>query len=203
LGQRAQRGHSVLISMDQIGSPPWEVLSRKTVFRGGPIQDIAIETVRLPGGRVIDDYYAIRLPDYVLIYPEMSDGTLRILRQYKHGLRRACLSFPGGAIEAGESPETAARRELLEELGCAADQWHSLGAFTANGNQGCNTAHLFRATGCRAIAAPLAPDLEQPKILNVTPDALLDRASVLDEFGLASHVALLLIATNQRFNRRG
>ena len=66
----------------------WQVLSRNVVFRGGPIQEIAIETVRLPDGREIDDYYAIRLPDYVLVYAEMQDGSVCLLRQYKHGLRR-------------------------------------------------------------------------------------------------------------------
>src|SRR4051812_3808736 len=85
-------------------SREWEVLERKTVFRAGPIQEIAVETVRLPDGHIIDDYYAIQLPDYVLIFPEMEDGSIRMLRQYRHGLRRVCLGFPGGAIEPGETP---------------------------------------------------------------------------------------------------
>src|SRR5690349_7942694 len=126
---------------------PWQVLSRTTVFRGGPIDEIAVEAVRLPDGRIIDDYFTIRLTDYVLIYPEWDDGTVSMLWQYRHGLRRFCLGFPGGAIERGETPHAAARRELLEELGCEATQWFPLGAFTTNGNQGCNQAHLFRASG--------------------------------------------------------
>lgn len=176
------------------------MLSHNGVFRGGPIQEIAVESVRLPDGRVIDDYYAIRLPDYVLIYPEMRDGTVQLLRQYKHGLRRVCLGFPGGAMEEGESPLDAARRELMEELGCVADKWHSLGAFTNNGNQGCNTAHLFRAVDCRTVASPAAPDLEQPELLTIDPGELLRREGILTEIGLTSHVALLLLATDPRFS---
>src|SRR3954463_13004115 len=180
--------------------PPWEVLDRTTVFRAGPIREIAVERVRLPDGREIPDYYAIELPDYVLIFPEVEDGTVRMLRQYKHGLRRVCLSFPGGAVDAGEAPLDAARRELHEELGMVAASWHRIGAFRTNGNQGCNTAHLFRASGCRPVSSPAAPDMEQPEVLTLTIDDLLARPDVLQEIGLASHVALLLAAINPRFN---
>jgi ADP-ribose pyrophosphatase len=177
-------------------SREWEVLERKTVFRAGPIQEIAVETVRLPDGHIIDDYYAIQLPDYVLIFPEMEDGSIRMLRQYRHGLRRVCLGFPGGAIEPGETPLDAARRELREELGMIAGAWHSVGALRTNGNQGCNTAHLFRATACRVVEAPGAPDMEQPEIVAVRAEDLFARPALLEEIGLASHVALLLAATH-------
>ena len=182
-------------------SGTWEVLDRKTVFRGGPIQEIAVETVRLPDGRLVSDYYSIRLTDYVLVYPEMADGRVCLLRQYRHGLRRVCLGFPGGALDPQESPLDAARRELLEELGCEADEWHAVGALATNGNQGCNTAHLFRASGCRTVAPPHAPDMEQPEILMLRSDELFDHPDLLHEFGLASHVALLLAATHPRIDR--
>jgi ADP-ribose pyrophosphatase len=172
----------------------WRVLSRTTVFQGGPIAEIAVESVQLPDGRVIEDYYSIRLSDYVLVYPEFADGTIRMFRQYRHGLRRSCLGFPGGAIERDESPLDAARRELREELGCEAAGWESLGAFATNGNQGCNTAHLFRATGCRVVARPSAPDLEQPAIETLDPSELIARSGVLEEIGLATHALLLLNA---------
>ena len=89
----------------------------------------------------------------------------------------------------------AAGRELLEETGYEATGWHSLGAFTTNANQGCNVAHLFRATGCRRVAEPRSGDLEQASLELVSPASLLHPAG-LDEIGLVSHVALLLLATH-------
>ncbi len=39
-------------------------------------------------------------------------------------------SFPGGKLEAGESPLVAATRELYEETGVVADLIHHFGEFT-------------------------------------------------------------------------
>lgn len=173
---------------------PWQIVAREVVFSGGPVREVSIESVRLPDDRIVPDYYVVRFPDYVLIYAEMEDGRVAMLRQYKHGPRRVCLTFPGGAIEAGELPVDAARRELMEEMGCLAQEIEDLGAFVTNANQGCNTAHLFRAFGCRRVAEPSSGDLEDSEVL------LLDRATLLrpecvEEIGLTTHVALLLLAT--------
>jgi ADP-ribose pyrophosphatase len=175
---------------------PWKTLNRRRIFAGGPVQELAIETIELPDGRIIADYYQIVLPDYVLIYAEMVDGTVPMLRQYKHGLRRVCLAFPGGAIESGESPLAAAQRELKEELGYVADRWQGLGAFVTNANQGCNTAHLFRATEVRQVATPRSGDLEDVLIEHFDRERLttVDR---IEEIGQATHVALLLLATDR------
>ena len=172
---------------------PWETLTREVIFSGGPIREVSIESVRLPDGRVIPDYYVVRFPDYVLVYVEMEDGRVPLLRQYKHGVRRVCLTFPGGAVEPGERPEDAARREMMEEMGCVAQELESLGAFVTNANQGCNTAHLFKARGCRIVAEPSGPDLEEAEVIFMEPAALA-APERLGEMGLATHVALLLLA---------
>jgi ADP-ribose pyrophosphatase len=153
-----------------------------------------MESVRLPDNRIVADYYNVRFPDYVLVFAEMEDGRVAMLRQYKHGARRVCLTFPGGAIEEGESPIDAVRRELMEEIGCLAHTIESLGAFVTNANQGCNTAHLFRASGCRRVADPASGDLEEAELLLLDHAALV-RPECVEEIGLATHVTLLLLAT--------
>jgi ADP-ribose pyrophosphatase len=170
------------------------VVDRQVVFSGGPIREVAVESVQLPSGRIVAGYYGVRFPDFVLVFAEMEDGRVAMLRQYKHGPRRVCLTFPGGAIEAGEAPVDAARRELMEEIGCLAQKFDSLGSFVTNANQGCNTAHLFRATGCRVVAAPASGDLEEAELLLLDRAALM-RPECVEEIGLATHVTLLLLAT--------
>jgi ADP-ribose pyrophosphatase len=172
---------------------PWRTLSRRTVFSGGPVREVAVETVELPSGVVVNDYYQVRLPDYVLVYPEMNDGTVGMLRQYKHGVRRVCLAFPGGGIEGMETPQAAAERELREELGCVASAWERLGSFVTNSNQGCNIVHLFRARDCLRVTDPQSGDLEATELVFLDAVDLREPAR-LDEIGVASHVALLLLA---------
>ena len=51
-----------------------------------------------------------------------------LVEQYRYGIDRVTLELPAGAIDPGEAPEAAARRELREETGYEADAWVRLGA---------------------------------------------------------------------------
>ena len=172
---------------------PWTTLQRRVEFSGGPIREIARETVQLPDGRIIDDFYTARMGDYALIYAVTTEGKVLVLRQYKHGVGRVCLTFPGGYIAPGEDPSVAAERELIEETGYRGGAVTSLGSFVTNANQGCNTAHLFRIDGCRRERDPDSGDLEEMELLQFTPGELLT-SSRLEEMGTLSYVTLVLLA---------
>jgi 8-oxo-dGTP pyrophosphatase MutT (NUDIX family) len=93
----------------------------------------------------------------------------------------------------GEDAALAAERELLEETGYRAATLTPLGAFVTNANQGCNTAHLFRADGCRRECDPDAGDLEEMELVQFKPDELTSRER-LDEMGVLGYATLVLLA---------
>lgn len=177
---------------------PWQVAERRRLFAGGPIREVSVERVVLPDGRELADYYRIDLSDFSLVFPVTEDHEVLLLRQYKHGVGRTCTTCPGGAIAAGESPLEAARRELYEETGFVSESWTSLGGFVTNSNQRCNVAHLFVARGCRSSGEPSAPDLENPELLRI-PLARFWSTIDPSAVGLASHVALMALATHPVF----
>ncbi|MGR3759132.1 NUDIX hydrolase [Roseobacteraceae bacterium NS-SX3] len=167
---------------------PWKTLSRKTVFDAAPYVQVAVETVELPDGRVVEDFYQIEARDFALIVPVMEDGRILMLRQYKHGPRRVSLTFPAGYVEAGEDMQEAAARELLEETGCVAAGWQALGSFASAGNQRHTTGHVFLATGCRRVQAPASGDLEEMAEELWAP-ADLDQSLRSGGFAIMHHVA--------------
>ena len=74
------------------------------------------------GDRTVSgEYIVLDAPDWVIVIPEdraAADGQkfFYMVKQWRHGSKCLSVEFPGGVIDKGEDPETAARRELLEEV---------------------------------------------------------------------------------------
>ncbi len=58
----------------------------------------------------------------VLVVPVLDDKTVLMIREYCGGTQRYELGFPKGKIDEGETPEQAALRECMEEVGYGARQ---------------------------------------------------------------------------------
>jgi ADP-ribose pyrophosphatase len=173
----------------------WAVLESRTLLSAEPFFSVRAERVALPDGREVADYYQIDLAPFVCIFAETEDGRILVIRQYKHGARRVSLTFPGGAIEAGEAAYDAARRELREETGYEAGRWVSLGEYANNANQGCGRAHLFIAKECRQVCQPESGDLEEMQVMAMHLEDIM-AAAKRGEFVLLNQFTLLSLATH-------
>ncbi len=179
--------------MNDILHSPWKVLKTSEVFNADPWLTLSVQQVRVPDGRVIDDFYQLALPDFTLVFVETSAGEIIMIRQYKHGARRTSLTLPGGLVEKGEDPEEAAKRELLEETGYRAESWQSLGSYVVNGNLGCGKGHFFMAAGARPVQEPESGDLETMEIKLLTRGQLWE-ALRSGEVMLLNHAAVIAMA---------
>jgi ADP-ribose pyrophosphatase len=150
----------------------WRTLDRREVLSVPGRLTVSVETVELPDGKIVSDYWQVTARPYVVVFAETTDGKVICLRQYRHGPRRVNLELVAGQIEAGEDPLTAAQRELLEEAGYTSAAWEPLGAYVASASQGSGTAHYFRARGAVKTQAPASGDLEQGELLLLTRDEL-------------------------------
>lgn len=84
------------------------------------------DEVRLPDGTLTTREYVVH-PGAVMVIPMLDDGRLVLERQYRYPVRQAMIEFPAGKLDAGESTQRCAQRELLEETGYTAREWARAG----------------------------------------------------------------------------
>jgi ADP-ribose pyrophosphatase len=95
-----------------------EVIERRDVFTSSWF-DVVAKTVR--GVDSSDSFYSLRLADYVTILPVTQQHQVVLVRQYRPAVEQFVVELPSGTIEPGESPQSAAERELTEETGYGAN----------------------------------------------------------------------------------
>jgi ADP-ribose pyrophosphatase len=88
------------------------------------------DQVLLPNGKQATREYVVH-PGAVMVIPLLDDGSgqlkLVLERQYRYPVERVMIEFPAGKLDAGESVQRCAERELLEETGYTARAWARAG----------------------------------------------------------------------------
>ena len=100
-------------------------------------------------------------------------GEYLLVRQFRFGSGDFTLEVPGGVIDPGEDPLTAAQRELREETGYAAADWTPLGSVAPNPAFLNNRCHHFLATGAELVGPPVLDAGEDIEVLLFSREDLL------------------------------
>ena len=88
----------------------------------GHFLDVRRDTIVQPDGHSATREYIVH-PGAVMVVPLLDDGRLVMERQFRYPLGRVLLEFPAGKLDAGESVQACAERELAEETGYRAAEW--------------------------------------------------------------------------------
>ena len=112
----------------------------------GKVVSLRIDTVELPNGTQSQREIVEHAPAIVVV-PVDAAGRIHLVRQFRKPVEDRLLELPAGSVDPGEEPETAARRELAEEIGMAAAVWTGLGGFFSAPGFCSEYLHLFLAEG--------------------------------------------------------
>ena len=173
---------------------PWKILQSAMVF-DEPWYKVRQDCVELPDGTVLDDYYVSVRSDIAVVLAVSDDGTVPLVRQYKHGAQAVTLELPAGAFSDDELPLNAARRELLEETGWDSDSFVAVGVFFDDATKNTNRVHAVVATGAARIGTPHLDEVEQSAGIELVEVQLDELKGLLDSGQIAAQSS---VATGYR-----
>jgi 8-oxo-dGTP pyrophosphatase MutT (NUDIX family) len=180
---------------------PWQVLSREYVARE-PWYTVRVDRVQLPSGTIIPKYWITEYPPWVNVVAVTNDDRVVLIRQYRHGIGRVDFEIPAGTTDPEDpSPESAARRELLEETGYSGGTWSPLMTLSANPALQTNLTYTFLAEGVTAGTA--SPEVSEDIRVHLVSLAELEALIEKDGFLQALHAAPLLKFLLQRRKHAG
>ena len=89
----------------------------------GNFLKVSRDRVKLPDGKITQREF-IRHPGAVVILALFDDGRVLLERQFRYPNEQVFIEFPAGKIDPGEASLACAKRELEEETGYTATDWH-------------------------------------------------------------------------------
>jgi 8-oxo-dGTP pyrophosphatase MutT (NUDIX family) len=145
-------------------------------------------------------FMRLEAPDWVNIVAITRDGLLVLVEQYRHGVDAATVEIPGGMVDPGEDPASAAVRELEEETGFGGGTPHLLGWVEPNPAFLTNRCWTYLVRDCAPDGTP-RPDPSEEISLRLEPlsrfTELIDDGTIRHSLVIAAHDHL------QRGIRRG
>lgn len=105
---------------------PRQLIESQKIFSGAVFE---VTRDRVLDGEVEITREVVQHPGGAGGVPVFADGRIALVRQYRHPTQRDLLEIPAGKLDANETPETCAAREIEEELGVRVGRIEKLAEF--------------------------------------------------------------------------
>jgi ADP-ribose pyrophosphatase len=161
----------------------------------GKVVSVDVDQVEEPGGvRAVRE--VLRHPGSVAVLAVHDDGRFVLVRQYRYPVDDEVWELPAGRLDAGESPDQAARRELVEEVGLEATNLTRMSVFYTTPGFCDEVMYLFRATGLRSVTARPEEDerIEAREVTLEEAQAMIGRGELRE----AKTLVAVLLETERR-----
>lgn len=132
-----------------------QIVDSTEIF-SGRVFSVTVDTIR--EGEMTYKREVVHHPGSAVIIPAFPNGTVALVRQYRHPALRYLLEAPAGTLNHGERPEEGAARELEEELGFVAGKMEKLSEFYVSPGFCEEKMWVYLATNLTATAQRLEDD---------------------------------------------
>jgi ADP-ribose pyrophosphatase len=174
---------------------PWDSLATELVVDNRWYR-LRRDTVRLPSGRIVDDYFVSERPDNTVVFALTPAEDVVFVRQWKQGRRAFLTELPGGMCDPGEEPLESAARELREETGYECESLRELGRFEPDPTKNTNMIVAVLGTGARLAGDPVWDEQEELEV-RLLPLAALHQAIRRGELTSAGTVVAVYRALDE------
>lgn len=173
----------------------WQILDSTMVLEHHWCK-IRRDVIKLPNGKIIDDYFVNIKPEVALILPITSDGNIIFVRQYRHAVGEFFIELPAGSFEpTEESAESAAKRELEEETGYTAKEVTKITTLYDKPSKDTNKIHLFLAKDVIKSGEQKLDITEEIDVVLIPQESVRDKI-IQGEICVAGTVAAIYLALN-------
>ena len=133
--------------------PPWKTLSTREIYKNKWMR-LREDIAEMPSGRTTV-YGVCEFGQCVAVLPFLDDKNVVMIRQYRYTHQENHRwEMPSGGIHPGETPEAAAQRELMEEVGYRAGRLRWVSTYYTTKSVTDEIGHLYLGQDLQAHALP-------------------------------------------------
>ncbi|MBN3884579.1 MAG: NUDIX hydrolase [Nostoc sp.] len=170
----------------------WKILKSKMVL-DNPWCQVRQDEIKLPNGKIIDDYFVSIKPDVAMVLPITINREIIFVRQYRHAVGEFFLELPAGNFDpTKESAEVAAIRELREETGYIPQEFRKIGTLYDKPSKDTNKIHLFLAENVSKVGEQELDITEEIEVVLIPVKSVLDKISQ-GEISVVGTIAALFL----------
>lgn len=146
---------------------PWKVLESNYLRN-----NVRVDICETSNGKIIEPL-VLEYGTWVTIVALTEGQEVLLIKQYRHGAQKIIWELPGGAVNDGEEPIHAAKRELLEETGYTSDNIIELGKVSPNPASHTNLMHAYIAFDAQKLGSQTLDEIEEIEVYPIPLDEVI------------------------------